>query len=337
MSKETHKPVIAFTVGDTNGVGPELILKSLSNKKILELCTPIIYGSSKLISFYKKVLKIHEFNYKQIVELSDIDTRNVNLINVLQDDIVIKPGESTEDGGRASYLSLSRASKDWVEGKVDGLVTAPINKQNIQSDDFKFPGHTEYLTKLAGEKDSLMLMTCSFLKLGVVTGHIPVKEVAAELNKKGIFDKGQILHKVLKSDFGIQRPKIAVLGLNPHAGDNGLLGKEDQEIITPAINQLKEKNILAFGPFSADGFFGTADFKSYDGVLAMYHDQGLIPFKTLAFEEGVNFTAGMKLIRTSPDHGTAYNIAGKGVVDPSSFLSAIYTVIDVLKNRKEYA
>ena len=337
MSIETHKPLIAFTVGDINGVGPELILKTFSKKKILQICTPVIYGSSKLISFYKKLLKIQEFNFKQISDVSEVDSRKINLINVWKDEIKITPGISTNEGGKASYLSLDRASKDWADGKVDGLVTSPINKKNIQSDDFQFPGHTEYLTKLAGAKDSLMLMTCPFLKLGVVTGHIPVKDVASKLTVDSILEKSKILNKVLRTDFGIQRPKIAILGLNPHAGDNGLLGKEDLEIIQPSIKQLAEKNVLAYGPFSADGFFGTGDFKSYDGVLAMYHDQGLVPFKTLAFEEGVNYTAGIGLVRTSPDHGTAYNIAGKGTVNISSFLNAIYTVVDVLKNRKEYA
>lgn len=335
--KEGHKPLIAFTVGDINGVGPELILKAFSNKKVLQICTPVIYGSSKLFSFYKKELKIHEFNYKQIEDISDADNRRVNLINCWQDDIKITPGESTQDGGKASFLSLKLAAKDWSDGKVDALVTAPINKNNIQREDFKFPGHTEYLTELSGEKDSLMLMTSSFLKLGVATGHIPLSDVSKNLKTEGIVNKGAILNKILKSDFGVQRPKIAILGLNPHAGDGGLLGKEDDEVVLPAINKLKEKNILAFGPFSADGFFGTSNFKSYDGVLAMYHDQGLIPFKTIAFEEGVNFTAGLKLVRTSPDHGTAYEIAGKGKVNISSFLNAIYTAVDVLKNRKEYA
>lgn len=335
--KEGHKPLIAFTVGDINGVGPELILKAFSNKKVLQICTPVIYGSSKLFSFYKKELKIHEFNYKQIEDISDADNRKVNLINCWQDDIKITPGESTQDGGKASFLSLKLAAKDWSDGKVDALVTAPINKNNIQREDFKFPGHTEYLTELSGEKDSLMLMTSPSLKLGVATGHIPLSDVSKSLNTVGIVNKGAILNKILKSDFGIQRPKIAILGVNPHAGDGGLLGKEDDEVVFPAINKLKEKNILAFGPFSADGFFGTSNFKSYDGILAMYHDQGLIPFKTIAFEEGVNFTAGLKLVRTSPDHGTAYEIAGKGKVNISSFLNAIYTAIDVLKNRKEFA
>ncbi len=337
MMKEGHKPLIAFTVGDINGVGPELILKAFSNKKVLQICTPVIYGSSKLFSFYKKELKIHEFNYKQIEDISDADNRKVNIINCWQDDIKITPGESTQDGGKASFLSLKLAAKDWSDGKVDALVTAPINKNNIQREDFKFPGHTEYLTELSGEKDSLMLMTSPFLKLGVATGHIPLSDVSKSLNTVGIVNKGAILNKILKSDFGIQRPKIAILGVNPHAGDGGLLGKEDDEVVFPAINKLKEKNILAFGPFSADGFFGTSNFKSYDGILAMYHDQGLIPFKTIAFEEGVNFTAGLKLVRTSPDHGTAYEIAGKGKVNISSFLNAIYTAIDVLKNRKEFA
>jgi 4-hydroxythreonine-4-phosphate dehydrogenase len=335
MSKEIHKPVIAFTVGDTNGVGPELIMKTFSDKKMLSMCTPVIYGSGRLFSFYRKALDIAEFNYKQIKDISEVDSRRINLISCWEEELNISPGESTSDGGKASFLSLTAATKDWVSGHVDALVTAPINKSNIQNSEFKFAGHTEYLTKEAGESSSLMLMTSPKLKVGVVTSHIPLSQVSQSVTQEGIIDKVKILNKSLINDFGISKPKIAVLGLNPHAGDNGLLGKEEEKIIKPALDNLKRKNILAFGPFSADGFFGNAQYLAYDGVIAMYHDQGLIPFKSIAFEEGVNYTAGLKLIRTSPDHGTAYEIAGKNKVNTQSFLQSIYTIIDIVKNRKE--
>jgi 4-hydroxythreonine-4-phosphate dehydrogenase len=335
MSNENHKPIIAFTVGDINGVGPELIMKAFSNKKLLSMCTPVIYGSGRLFAFYRKALHVSEFNYKQIKSIDEVDARKINLFSCWEEEIAITPGESTKEGGRASFLSLKMATQHWVEGFVDALVTCPINKKNIQSDEFKFAGHTEYLTKEAGESDSLMLMTSAGLKMGVVTAHIPLSQVAQSLTKEAIIKKTTILAQTLIKDFGISNPKIAVLGLNPHAGDGGLLGKEEEKVIIPALEQLKRKNVLAFGPFSADGFFGTMQYQNYDGVLAMYHDQGLIPFKTLAFEEGVNYTAGLKIIRTSPDHGTAYEIAGKGTVNIQSFLQSIYTVIDIVKNRKE--
>ena len=337
IMREGVKPVIAFTIGDINGVGPELILRAFSNKKMLEICTPIIYGSSNILSFYKRLLKLNDFSYKAIEDCSQADTRRINLIKCFNKEYEVTPGISTSEGGEASFLSLKKASKDWVEKKVDALVTGPINKKNIQNQDFTFPGHTEFLTELSGAKNSLMLMTSSFLKLGVVTGHIPLKDVSKSISKSLIIDKAGMLDKTLREDFGIARPKIAILGLNPHASDDGLLGTEDLDIVKPAIAALNDKGILAYGPFSSDGFFGTGNFKPYDGVLAMYHDQGLIPFKTIAFEEGVNYTSGLELVRTSPDHGTAYDIVGKGKLDTSSFRNAIYTAIDVLKNRKEYA
>ena len=335
MSKEIHKPIIGFTVGDINGVGPELIMKAFSNKSLLSMCTPIIYGSGRLFAYYRKALQMTEFNYKQIKSIDDVDVRRINMISCWEDELNISPGESTPDGGKASYLSLRTATKDWVAGHIDALVTAPINKSNIQNDEFKFAGHTEYLTKEAGATNSLMLMTSPELKVGVVTSHIPLSQVSQSLTQDSIVQKVNILNKSLINDFGISKPKIAVLGLNPHAGDNGLLGLEEEKIIKPALDNLKRKNVLAFGPFSADGFFGNAQYLSYDGVVAMYHDQGLIPFKTIAFEEGVNYTAGINLIRTSPDHGTAYEIAGKNKVNIQSFLQSIYTIIDIVKNRKE--
>lgn len=269
MSTEVHKPIIAFTVGDINGVGPELIMRAFSHKNILNICTPVIYGSGRVFSFYKKALNLNEFSYKQINSIEQIDHRKVNLINCWEEELNLTPGQSTSLGGKASWLSLKEASKAWVDGQVDALVTAPINKSNIQSEDFKFPGHTGYLTELAGQKKSLMLMTSPRLKMGVVTEHVSLKEVTSELSKSLIIDKALILNTTLKNDFGIQRPKIAVLGVNPHAGDNGLLGDEEQKIIMPALNVLKEKEVLAFGPFSADGFFGTMQYRNYDGVLAI--------------------------------------------------------------------
>ena len=327
-------PLIGISIGDINGVGPEIILKTFSDQRILSFCTPIIYGSGKVIAYYRKSLDIN-FNYHQTDSISDIRPNTVNIINCIDSNIEVKPGEQLETAGKASFDALEKATTDLISRKIDALVTAPINKKLIQNKDFDFPGHTEYLTKRAEEETSLMLMTSSDLKVGLVTGHIPINEVSKSITKEAIINKTTLLNKTLKKDFGITKPKIAILGLNPHAGDNGLLGKEENEIITPSIKELKEKGILAFGPFPADGFFGNFSFKAYDGVLAMYHDQGLTPFKTIAFEKGVNYTASLPIIRTSPDHGTGYDIAGKGIANETSFREAVYLAIDIHLKRKE--
>lgn len=334
--KAEYIPVIGISCGDINGVGPEIIMKIFSDPRVTKLCTPVIYGSGKVFAYYRKLLKLNKFNYQQIKSIDELQKKKINLVHCYDNDIEVLPGKITQQSGTLSLVALERSTEDLVNKKIDALVTAPINKDNMQAENFSFPGHTEYLTKKAGAKDSLMLMTSDDLKVGVITGHIPLKDISANITKELIIAKTKILHKTLKQDFGISKPKIALMGLNPHAGENGLLGKEEIDTIIPAIKELKEEhNILAFGPLAADGFFGTYQFKNYDGVLAMYHDQGLIPFKTIAFDTGVNYTAGLNIIRTSPDHGTAYNIAGKNIADISSMLHSIYTAIDVVNSRKK--
>jgi 4-hydroxythreonine-4-phosphate dehydrogenase len=326
------KTKIGISVGDINGIGIEVIIKTFLDPQMMELCTPIVYGSSKTVSLYRKSLDIHDFSFNKIDDAKDANPKKANIIDCWSEEAQIDFGKSTPEAGKYAFISLEAATKDLAEGKIDAIVTAPINKDNIQSEDFKFSGHTEYLeSKSTGE--SLMLMTSENLKIGMVTGHIPVKSIASNLTSDKIFGKIKILNKALIQDFAINSPKIAVLGLNPHAGDNGLLGTEEEEIITPAINNAKSIGLNAFGPYAADGFFGSGNYKKFDAVLAMYHDQGLIPFKSLAFGSGINFTAGLDIIRTSPDHGVAYDIAGKNIANEQSFRSAIYLAIDVVKNR----
>lgn len=336
MSNAENKlPLIGISCGDINGIGPEVIISTLRDSRILKLCTPVIYGSSKVFGFYRKKLGEQHFNYNIIEDLSKADRRKINILNVGDGETLAEPGKITEKAGQLSLAALQASVKDLKEKNIDALVTAPINKDNIQSEDFKFAGHTEYLSEQDGAKDYLMLMACETLKVGVVTSHIPLKDVSSAITKKSIISKVKILNDSLKKDYGIRKPKIAILGLNPHAGENGLLGSEEVEVITPAIQELQQLNILAAGPLSADGFFGNGQQSGYDGVMAMYHDQGLIPFKTIAFEDGVNYTAGLSFIRTSPDHGTAYSIAGKGQADPTSFRQALFMALDIHKSRQE--
>ncbi len=329
------KPLIGITVGDINGVGPEVIIKSLMDNRLTKSFTPIIYSSAKVISFYRKNLDLQSFNYYQTKGLDNINPKKVNVLNIWDENVEIKPGEENEDGGKYALLSLEKASQDLKDGKIHGIVTAPINKNNIQSDDFAFPGHTEYLAQKFEVDDNLMFLVSDTLRVGVVTGHIPLKDVPGKITGEAIKKKLKIMIKSLKKDFGIKKPKIAVMGLNPHAGENGLLGKEEQEIIGPALEEERNNGNLVFGPFPADGFFGSDQFNSYDGILAMYHDQGLIPFKSMAFEHGVNFTAGLPVIRTSPDHGTAYGIAGKNASSETSMRQALYLAYDVWRMRQE--
>ncbi len=328
-------PLIGISIGDLNGIGIEIIIKSFSNSQLLTMCTPVLYGSGKVFSFYRKSLDAQHFNFNQINDLSEVQEGKVNVLNCFTKDYEIKPGELTSDAGEAAFLSLQKASDDVVAGSIDALVTAPINKEAIQSKDFKVPGHTEYLTNKAGVKSSLMMMVSEKMRVALVTTHIPLDHVKAAITKDLIIEKVKLLNKTLKNDFGVSKPKIAVLGLNPHAGENGLLGKEEKEMITPALTELIEKNILAFGPFPADGFFGNLSYQKYDAVLAMYHDQGLTPFKLMNFDEGVNYTAGLPFVRTSPDHGTAFEIAGKGIAKTESFLQSIYVAIDAVRNRNK--
>ena len=334
MSEE--KIIVGISQGDINGIGLEIIIKTFIDPQMLEICTPVVFGSAKTASYHRKALNIEDFSFNQIKDISEINHKRANLINVYEEEVSIELGKQTDIGGKYALKSLEAAANALAQGKVDVLVTAPINKENIQSPDFKFPGHTEYLDEKFGGGNSLMFLVSDTLKVAVVTGHIPVQRVAQELTSEKIVKKIQVLHKSLVEDFSIRKPKIAVLGLNPHAGDNGVIGDEEQKIIIPAINKAKEGGMLIYGPYPADGFFGNGTYTKFDAVLAMYHDQGLIPFKTISFNSGVNFTAGLPIVRTSPDHGTAYDIAGKNLASEESFRKAIYTAIDIYKTRKQY-
>lgn len=327
---------IGISLGDINGIGIEVLLKTMLDNRILDLCTPIVYGSSKVTSFHRKLLNIQDFSFNIINEASQANPKRANLINCWQEDIKVEIGTSTETAGKYAFLALEKAAEDLKNKKIDALVTLPINKHNVIQAGFQFPGHTEYLQSKAESADSLMLMISNAVRIGVVTGHIPLKDVANTITQEKIAHKLQLLHDCLKMDFRIQKPKIAVLGLNPHAGDNGALGHEEEKTIIPAIAKANHKHLFAFGPYSADGFFGNQTYTKFDAVLAMYHDQGLIPFKSLSFEEGVNYTAGLPFIRTSPGHGTGYDIAGKNLASEVSFREAIYKAIDICKMRKEY-
>jgi 4-hydroxythreonine-4-phosphate dehydrogenase len=338
MSESTqnnHKPIIGITIGDINGIGPEVIIKSLEDARILKQFTPVIYGSGKVISFYRKNMDKENFLFTQISSLNQVNHKSVNVLNVWDETTEVNPGKENEIGGKYAVLALMQAVADLKEEKIHAITTAPLSKELVQSDDFKFPGHTEYLTKEDGASDSLMFLVHDQLRVGIVTGHVPLKEVSNKITKDAISSKLNLMIKSLKKDFGIKKPRIAVMGLNPHAGENGLLGIEETNIISPVINEFRNNHHLVSGPFPSDGFFGMASYKNYDGILAMYHDQGLIPFKTLAFESGVNYTAGLSFIRTSPDHGTAFSIAGKGIADPTSFRNALYLASDIVKERNE--
>lgn len=332
---KTKKPVIGISVGDINGIGPEVIMKSLEDARIMNQFTPVIYGSGKLFAFYRKHLKINSFNYQQIDSLSNINEKKVNLLNIWDEAVDITPGQKNAIGGEYAVRSLKAAVKDLKEEKIDALTTAPINKENVQSENFQFPGHTEYLASEADSKNQLMFLVHDSLRIGVATGHIPLSEVSQKLTKELILNKTKAMIKSLQFDFGIKKPKIAILGLNPHAGENGLLGTEEERIIDPVISELKSAHQIVSGPYPADGFFGMKLHTKFDGILGMYHDQGLIPFKTMAFDEGVNFTANLPFIRTSPDHGTAYEIAGKNLADETSFRNALYLAADISKKRNE--
>jgi 4-hydroxythreonine-4-phosphate dehydrogenase len=329
------KPVVGITLGDFNGVGPEVIIKTLADARILKFATPVIYGSPKVFVKYKKQLEIEEFNFIQIKSGDQINHRKINLINVGNDNFEIVPGKVTPEAGKHALDSLLAATDDLKKGFIHAIVTAPINKSNIQSESFSFPGHTEFFTEKFEAKESVMLLTSELLRVAVVTGHIPLEKVKSSITTEKVISKIKVLDSALRKDFGIGKPRIAVLGLNPHAGEDGLLGDEEKTVIRPAIDAVKQKGIMAFGPYPSDGFFGTGQYKKFDAVLAMYHDQGLIPFKTIAFETGVNYTAGLSIIRTSPDHGTAYNLAGKNLADESSFREALYLACSIYKERKE--
>ncbi len=333
----SEKLKIGISIGDVNGIGLEVIIKTLVDHKIYDYCTPIVYGQTKIASFHRRAINVNELNFYVINHPSQAQHKRANMINCWEEDVKIDLGAINETGGKYAFLSLQRATTDLVNGDIDALVTAPINKDNIQREDFKFPGHTEYLQERAGASDVLMFLVSDTLRVGVVTGHIPLNKVASSITADKILAKLKLMNASLKQDFWIQKPRIAVLGLNPHAGDNGLIGNEEQEIIIPAINEAKANDILAFGPYPADGFFANDSYQKFDAVLAMYHDQGLIPFKQLSFESGVNFTAGLNFVRTSPDHGTAYDIAGKNMASASSFREALFTALHIVKHRRETA
>ena len=333
---EDRKIRVAITHGDTNGIGYEIILKTFEDPDLLELCTPIIYGSPKVAAYHRKMLDL-QTNFSIINSAEEAKDGRVNLLTTFDDEVKVEIGQPSKEAGEAALKALDRAMTDYRAGLYDVLVTAPINKNTIQSDLFHFCGHTEYIEDCVGEgHKALMILMNEGLRVALVTTHLPIKDVAQAITKEAITEKARILHNCLKRDFRISNPRIAVLALNPHAGDGGLVGKEEGEIITPAINELVESGIQAFGPYPADGFFGSGMYTRFDGVLAMYHDQGLAPFKALAAENGVNYTAGLPIVRTSPDHGTAYDIAGKGIADTNSFRQAIYTAIDVFRNRQMY-
>ena len=327
---------MAITHGDTNGVGYEVILKAFEDPQMLELCTPVIYGSPKVAAYHRNVLGL-QTNFTIIEKAEDAKDGKLNLLTTFDEEVKIELGTPAKEAGEAALTALDRAMTDYRSGLYDVLVTAPINKKTIQSSLFHFHGHTEYIESCVGDgSKALMILMNDALKVALVTTHLPIKEVADAITKEAIMEKALILNQSLKRDFGLTKPRIAVLALNPHAGDDGLLGKEENEIIVPAIKELEGKGVLVFGPYAADGFFGSGNYRHFDAVLAMYHDQGLAPFKTLAQENGVNYTAGLPIVRTSPDHGTAYDIAGKGVADAQSFREAIYTAIDIYRNRKRY-
>ena len=328
---------VGISIGDVNGIGLEVIIKTLMEAEVYKYCTPIVYGHTKVASFHRKAADIHEFIFQVVNDASQAHHGKPNMINCWEEDVKIELGVANETGGKYALLSLQRATDDLVSGKIDALVTAPINKYNIQSEAFKFPGHTEFIQEKAGGQDALMFMISENFKVGVVTGHIPVKDIASNITVENIVSKLKLMNQSLKNDFWVEKPKIAVLGLNPHAGDNGLLGKEEQEIIIPAIESAAEAGVFAFGPFPADGFFGNQAYAKFDAVLAMYHDQGLIPFKSMSFNSGVNFTAGLPVVRTSPDHGTGYDIAGKNLAVPASFREALFAAIHIVKSRREQA
>ncbi len=331
-----NKIKIGITHGDINGISYEVIIKTLSDPRILDFCIPVIYGSPKVLAYYRKALNAQQPNPQLINSVKEINQKKIYIINCIADTAKVEMGKSTSEAGEYSYQALEKAVQDLKYGELDALVTAPINKKNIQTEEFSFPGHTEYLAKEFNSEDYLMILMNNDMKIGVVTGHIPISEVSKTISKDLILKKLRVLNKCLQQDFVIRRPKIAVLSLNPHAGDDGLIGKEDKEIIIPALEAAREENIMAIGPYPADGFFGAMEFRKFDAVLAMYHDQGLIPFKVLAFEDGVNYTAGLPIVRTSPAHGTAYELSGKGTASEISFRSALFQAIDIFKNRQDH-
>jgi len=331
---KTDKIIVGISIGDLNGIGVEVILKTFEDKRMLDFCTPVLFGATKAISYHKKALGL-ESPVHGITSINQINHNKINVLNIWKEEVKLELGNATKESGNYAFKSLEAAVDHLKENKIDVLVTAPINKENIQSGFFKTPGHTEYLEeKLEG--NSLMILMTDELRIGLITGHIPISKVAETITPGLIKSKVTTMHNSLRKDFGINKPKIAVLSLNPHCGDNGIIGEEDDAIIKPTVSEIASSGMLVFGPYAADGFFGSETYKRFDGVLATYHDQGLAPFKALSFGKGVNFTAGLSHVRTSPDHGTGYDIAGKNQANPSSFKEALFTAIQVYRSRKEY-
>ncbi|MBX2844944.1 MAG: 4-hydroxythreonine-4-phosphate dehydrogenase PdxA [Saprospiraceae bacterium] len=325
---------LGFSVGDINGIGLEVLLKTFSDNRMFKSCIPILYASNKVVAYHKKALNIEQANFQSIQQAQDAKAKQINVITSWDGDVQITLGQPDAAVGKFAVHSLNAAMHDLKEGHIDGLVTLPINKDVISGDDFPYKGHTEFVRDRLGAAESLMFLVSEQLRVGLVTNHLSVAEIAASITEEAILKKTRIMAKSLTLDFGIEKPKIAVLGLNPHAGDNGLIGEEDKTIISGAIQKLKEEGIMAIGPYPSDGFFGMRQYKKFDGVLAMYHDQGLIPFKMISFEDGVNYTAGLPAVRTSPDHGTAYDIAGQGIASEASLRNAIFLAIDVVRRRQ---
>jgi 4-hydroxythreonine-4-phosphate dehydrogenase len=334
---QNEKPVIGITTGDLNGIGPEIIIKTLSDTRILDLCIPVVFSSNKVINFYRKTLAETPFTFFNTKDLTQLNQKQVNIFNCWEEEVPIQPGALTDSGGKYAIRSLMVATQCLKDGQLDAIVTAPIHKSNTQVPDFPFTGHTPFLKDKFGAKDVLMLLYNENVRVALVTEHIPISKVAGTITKELILSKIALLKESLVKDFGIDKPKIAVLGLNPHAGDEGQIGNEEQLHIKPAIEQLQQQKQLVYGPYSADAFFARGSYKEFDAVLAMYHDQGLVAFKTLAQGDGVNYTAGLPVVRTSPDHGTAFDIAGRGIADEASFREALFQAIDLLRQREEYA
>ena len=329
-------PIIGITIGDMNSIAVEVIIKTLNDNRILNYCIPVVYGSPKIISYWRKVLNLNEFQLNIIKHIDQVNPKKANILVCWEEETEIKMGEATAQAGQYAFKALAMATQDAIAGKIDAIVTAPLNKNTVNTPELPFVGHTEFLAQQAGS-DHLMVLASDDLKLALATGHVPVKEVASKLSIDGIYKKIILLKESLQKDFGIAKPRIAVLGLNPHAGDNGLLGMEEKDIIIPAIEKAKnEKQIFVFGPYPADGFFGSNQYRHFDGILAMYHDQGLVPFKYASFDSGVNVTAGLPFVRTSPDHGTAYAIAGKNEASEQSMRNALFMAIDIWARRNHF-
>jgi len=338
MASGENKVKVGISVGDFNGIGPEVIIKTFSDSRLFDFCLPIVYGSSLVMSYNKKSLELDKFNYRVLKNknVEDLDPKTVNIINCWEDEVIMNLGQPSSKAGECALIALDAAMKDLMDSKIDVLITAPVNKSLIKVNGQDFTGHTQYITEKCGLSESLMLMVGENIKVALVTDHIALKDVPEEITAKKIYSKLEILNSSLKKDFGIDKPKIAVLGLNPHSGDNGVLGKEEKEIIIPTIEKAQENGILAFGPYSGDGFMGSGQFNKFDSILAMYHDQGLIAFKSVSFGNGVNYTAGLPVIRTSPDHGSAFEIAGKNIANPGSFRQAVFLAIDIFKERNDH-